>query len=163
MPVTQSGHHCKCNLQRCGSSCRISRSQCVTHSFIPSCKHEHSNFCCTHVAPFDRFVLQAKIGRAASFNSPNGLWPLPPQRLEEKPVRQSSSTALGSRNRGGEEGRVRGGLPRVASTLSATGSLISHSSATSLANTPNSSCRHSLETQLSEEITAAEEAPKASL
>jgi len=65
-------------------------------------------------------TVQAKIGRAASFNSPAGLWPLPPQRgIPPEPlVRQSSARQFGARQRGGEEGRVRGGLPHIFSTLS---------------------------------------------
>ena len=64
------------------------------------------------------------MGRAASVNSPEGLWPPPPQRglppqFLKPVVRSSSGGEFGSRSRGcGEEGRVRGGLPRISSVPS---------------------------------------------
>lgn len=58
-------------------------------------------------------------------------------------MRQSSAIDFGSCNRGGEEGRVRGGLPRVSSTLSVTDSHLSRSPTASRTDTPGSSRRAS--------------------
>lgn len=97
------------------------------------------------------------MGRAASFNSPEGIWQVPHEKQEEPLVRQSSGHKFGSRSRGGEEGRVRGGLPRVSSTLSVSGSHLSRSPSTSLATSPASSRRQSAEWERPEQTTSLTE------
>lgn len=84
----------------------------------------------------DTGVVQAKIGRAASVNSPYGLIPPSPPPPPPLPTFGSFSrlSSIGSAGRlgsggsrassGGEEGRVRGGIPRAVSVPSALMGLI---------------------------------------